>query len=56
VDNIKMDFGEIGWDGRDWGKAYVDMVMTGRPQKLEDRPKTTTRIYFNILTYGTAFY
>jgi hypothetical protein len=18
VDNIKMDFGEIGWDGKDW--------------------------------------
>jgi hypothetical protein len=20
VDNIKMDLGEIGWDGRDWTK------------------------------------
>jgi hypothetical protein len=36
VDNIKMDLGEIGWDGRDWIKlaqdrdqwrALVNMVM-----------------------------
>jgi hypothetical protein len=36
VDNIKMDLGKIGWDGRDWielaqgrdqGKARVNTVM-----------------------------
>jgi hypothetical protein len=36
VDNIKMDLGEIGWDGRDWielaqdrdqWRALVNMVM-----------------------------
>jgi hypothetical protein len=24
VDNIKMDLGEIGWDGRDWIKVAQD--------------------------------
>jgi hypothetical protein len=24
VDNIKMDLGEIGWDGRDWIKLAQD--------------------------------
>jgi hypothetical protein len=24
VDNIKMDLGEIGWDGRDWIKLSQD--------------------------------
>jgi hypothetical protein len=39
VDNIKMDLGEIGWDGRDWielaqdrdqGRALVNTVMNLR--------------------------
>jgi hypothetical protein len=39
VDNIKMDLGEIGWDGRDWielaqdrdqWKALVNTVMKVR--------------------------
>jgi hypothetical protein len=39
VDNIKMDLGEIGWDGRDWieldqdrdqWRALVNMVMNLR--------------------------
>jgi hypothetical protein len=39
VDNIKMDLGEIGWDGRDWielaqdrdqWRAVVNMVMNLR--------------------------
>jgi hypothetical protein len=39
VDNIKMDLGERGWDGRDWIKlaqdrdqwrAFVNMVMNLR--------------------------
>jgi hypothetical protein len=39
VDNIKMDFREVGWDGRDWidlaqdmdrWKAYVNAVMNLR--------------------------
>jgi hypothetical protein len=39
VDNIKMDFGEIGWDGRDWielaqdrdqWRALVNTVMNLR--------------------------
>jgi hypothetical protein len=25
VDNIKMDLGEIGWDGRDWIELAQDM-------------------------------
>jgi hypothetical protein len=24
VDNIKMDLGEIGWDGRDWTELAQD--------------------------------
>jgi hypothetical protein len=39
VDNIKMDLGEIGWDGRDWielvqdrdqRRAHVNTVMNLR--------------------------
>jgi hypothetical protein len=39
VDNIKMDLGEIGWDGRDWielaqdrdqWRALVDTMMNLR--------------------------
>jgi hypothetical protein len=39
VDNIKMDLGEIGWDGRDWielaqdrdqWRAFVNTVMNLR--------------------------
>jgi hypothetical protein len=39
VDNIKMDLGEIGWDGRDWielaqdrdqSRALVNTVMNRR--------------------------
>jgi hypothetical protein len=39
LDNIKMDLGEIGWDGRDWielaqdmdqWRALVNMVMNLR--------------------------
>jgi hypothetical protein len=31
VDNIKMDLGEIGWDGRDWIElAQVNTVMNLR--------------------------
>jgi hypothetical protein len=39
VNNIKMDLGEIGWDGMDWidlaqdrdqWRALVDMVMSLR--------------------------
>jgi hypothetical protein len=25
MDNIKMDLGEIGWDGRDWMEMAQDM-------------------------------
>jgi hypothetical protein len=39
VDNIKMDLGEVGWDGVDWidlaqdrdrGRAYVNAMMNLR--------------------------
>jgi hypothetical protein len=30
VDNIKMDLREVGWDGRDWWRAYVNAVMNVR--------------------------
>jgi hypothetical protein len=41
VDNIKMDLGEVGWDGVDWidlsqdrdrWRAYVNAVMNLRVQ------------------------
>jgi hypothetical protein len=30
VDKIKMDLGEIGWDGRDQWRALVNTVMNLR--------------------------
>jgi hypothetical protein len=43
VDNIKLDLGEVGWDGRDWidlaqdrdrWRAYVNAVMNLRFHKM----------------------
>jgi hypothetical protein len=37
VDNIKMDLGEIGWDGRDWIELAQDMDHWSKPKKLKFR-------------------
>jgi hypothetical protein len=44
VDNIKMDLGEIGWDGRDWIKLAQDMDQWMGSCEHDDEPSGSLKL------------